>query len=106
MGFDCRLNLLEVTSKVPEAENFPTNAEHNPVSSSLLQVQITAHQILLLHKIASWLNIFFCISGTIAGCHTHFDLYNSVNLLLSLKKFLICYKLNVEFCLGHFIHLS
>ncbi|KAG6783510.1 hypothetical protein POTOM_012959 [Populus tomentosa] len=32
-----KLNLLEVTSKVPEAENFPTNSEHNPVSSSLLQ---------------------------------------------------------------------
>ncbi|KAL9363674.1 hypothetical protein Peur_046459 [Populus x canadensis] len=32
-----KLNLLEVTSKVLEAENFPTNAEHNPVSSSLLQ---------------------------------------------------------------------
>lgn len=32
-----KLNLLEVTSKVPEAENFPTNAEHNPVSSSLVQ---------------------------------------------------------------------
>jgi ribonuclease H2 subunit B len=97
MGFDCRLNLLEVTSKVPEAKNFPTNAEHNPVSSSLVQVQIIAHQILLLRKIASWLNIFFCISGTAAGCHTHSDLYNSLNSLLSLKKFLICYKLNVEF---------
>lgn len=97
MGFDCRLNLLEVTSKVPEAENFPTNSEHNPVSSSLLQVQITAHQILLLRKIASWLSIFFCISGTAACCHTHSDLYNSLNLLLSLKEFLKCYKLNVEF---------
>ncbi|KAJ6925149.1 ribonuclease H2 subunit B isoform X1 [Populus alba x Populus x berolinensis] len=32
-----KLNLLEVTSKVPEAKNFPTNSEHNPVSSSLLQ---------------------------------------------------------------------
>ncbi|XP_052309986.1 uncharacterized protein LOC18100813 [Populus trichocarpa] len=32
-----KLNLLEVTSKVPEAKNFPTNAEHNPVSSSLVQ---------------------------------------------------------------------
>uniref|UniRef100_A0A6N2NK14 Ribonuclease H2 subunit B n=1 Tax=Salix viminalis TaxID=40686 RepID=A0A6N2NK14_SALVM len=31
------LNLLEVTSKVPEAENFLTNTEHNPVSSTLLQ---------------------------------------------------------------------
>ncbi|KAI5586968.1 hypothetical protein BDE02_06G247000 [Populus trichocarpa] len=49
-----KLNLLEVTSKVPEAKNFPTNAEHNPVSSSLVQVQIIAHQILLLRKIASW----------------------------------------------------
>jgi ribonuclease H2 subunit B len=97
MGFDYRLNLLEVTSKVPNAENFPTNAEHNPISSSLVQVQITALQILLLRKIASWLNIFFCISRTAAGCHTHSDLYNSLNSLLSLKKFLICYKLNVEF---------
>jgi len=44
MGFDYRLNLLEVTSKVPDAENFPTNAEHNPISSSLVQVQITALQ--------------------------------------------------------------
>jgi hypothetical protein len=63
MGFDCRLNLLKVTSKVLKAENFPTNAEHNPTSFILLQVHITTHHILLLPKIASWLNIFFCISG-------------------------------------------
>ena len=97
MGFDCRLNLLKVTSKVLKAENFPTNAEHNPTSFILLQVHITTHHILLLPKIASWLNIFFCISGTGVGCDTHSDFYNSLNLLLFLKKFLICYKLNVEF---------
>ncbi|CAK7354398.1 unnamed protein product [Dovyalis caffra] len=37
MGFDCRLNLLEATSKLPEAENFLTNAQYNPAPSSLLQ---------------------------------------------------------------------